>query len=251
MVRKMKCPYCGTLIDVSSHWDSTICPKCHETIEIGADIFKLSEEEQKKENEDAMKRIREEEAVREARIKETKSRMRALFHLPPEDPYSDIKFEDEEQESDASAGSKSVIPNAIGILAIAVGAFVIIVCILIWIMFSARMASSDSTQISATGASIQTVAVSNKPTVEASDGKWQDGYTIDSNSQDGKKMIDYQSEPGKQRNILVTVKKNDSTAASVSNSSSTSSTSNAQVEVLGNGDGFNNLLSSGKQSSDK
>lgn len=207
MVRMMKCPCCGKDVRVSSHWTTATCQNCHESFEIGMEVFELSEEEQAKEQERAMKEIHEKEQEKQDRQVETERRLRQMLHLPEPDPYAGIKFEDEEEEkpvkSDSTDNKKRLL------IAGVIGAGVLVVVILVVIIVSAIGSNSSAPAVAAnTPAPEQTgvtqVASSGEATVEQYDGAWTDGFSIDSNPDDGKYMIDLQSsDTGEQKEVYL------------------------------------------------
>lgn len=207
MVRMMKCPYCGKDVRVSSHWITATCQNCHESFEIGMEVFELSEEEQAKEQERAMKEIHEKEQEKQDRQVETKRRLRQMLHLPEPDPYAGIKFEGEEEEkpvkNDSSDNKKRLL------IAGVIGAGVLVVVILTVIIVSAIGSNSSAPAVAAnTPAPEQTevtqVTSSGEATVEQYDGAWTDGFSIDSNPDDGKYMIDLQSsDTGEQKEVYL------------------------------------------------
>lgn len=215
MVRKINCPYCGTIVGVSSHWTTATCPKCSQSFEIGVDVFDLSEEEQKKENELAMKKIHEEEEARKERAIETKRRVREFLHLPEPDPYADIEFEDEDdgKASPESADDKKKKMLIIGGIA---GVLLLFVIIFI-IMISAAMKKAPAGAVTQTEQKQTVVTQENKSanqknnpvkqdeataTTEKHDSGWVDGFAIDSNPSDGRYKIDLQSsDSGEQREV--------------------------------------------------
>lgn len=207
MVRMMKCPCCGKDVRVSSHWTTATCQNCHESFEIGVEVFELSEEEQAKEQERAMKEIHEKEQEKQDRQVETKRRLRQILHLPEPDPYAGIKFEGEEEEkpvkNDSADNKKRLLIAGI------IGAGVLVVIILAVIIVSALGSDSSAPAVAAnTPAPEQTevtqVASSGEATVEQYDGTWTDGFSIDSNPDDGKYMIDLQSsDTGEQKEVYL------------------------------------------------
>ena len=206
MVRMMKCPYCGKDVRVSSHWTTATCQNCHESFEIGVEVFELSEEEQAKEQERAMKEIHEKEQEKQDRQIETKRRLRQMLHLPEPDPYAGIKFEGEEEEKPVkndNMGNKKRL-----LIAGVIGAGVLVIIVLAVIIVSALGSNSVQPIAEATPAPEQTeatqVASSGEATVEQYDGTWTDGFSIDSNPDDGKYMIDLQSsDTGEQKEVYL------------------------------------------------
>ena len=216
MVRKMKCPYCGTNVNVSSHWTDATCQNCHQNFEIGVEIFELSEAEQKKEMELATQKIHAEEKAREERAIETKRRLRQMLHIPEPDPHANIKFEDEEEEkkakqenADDDKKKKLIIIGGIAGIAL-----IFIIVFVIMITSAMKKASSDQTASAPEAKQEQTTEVTqtaaddaistSEVTSEAHDGGWVDGFSIDSNSSDGRYKIDLQSsDTGEQREVNV------------------------------------------------
>lgn len=206
MVRMMKCPYCGTDVRVSSHWTTATCQSCHESFEIGVEVFELSEEEQAKEQERAVKEIHEKEQEKQDRQVETKRRLRQMLHLPEPDPYAGIKFEGEEEEKPAK--NEGVDSKKRLLIAGVIGAGVLVIIILVVIIVSALGSNSVQPIAETTPTPEQTevtqVASSGEATVEQYDGSWTDGFSIDSNPDDGKYMIDLQSsDTGEQKEVYL------------------------------------------------
>lgn len=208
MVRMMKCPYCGKDVRVSSHWTTATCQSCHENFEIGVEVFELSEEEQAKEQERAVKEIHEKEQEKQDRQVETKRRLRQMFHLPEPDPYAGIKFEGEEEEKPVK--NDSIDNKKRLLIAGVIGAGVLVIIILVVIIVSALGSNSVQpiAETTPTPTSEQTevtqVASSGEATVEQYDGSWTDGFSIDSNPDDGKYMIDLQSsDTGEQKEVYL------------------------------------------------
>lgn len=206
MVRMMKCPYCGKDVRVSSHWTTATCQSCHESFEIGVEVFELSEEEQAKEQERAMKEIHEKEQEKQDRQVETKRRLRQMFHLPEPDPYAGIKFEGEEEEKPVK--NDSIDNKKRLLIAGVIGAGVLVIIVLAVIIVSALGSNSVQPIAEATPAPEQTEATqvvsSGEATVEQYDGTWTDGFSIDSNPDDGKYMIDLQSsDTGEQKEVYL------------------------------------------------
>lgn len=208
MVRMMKCPYCGKDVRVSSHWTTATCQSCHENFEIGVEVFELSEEEQAKEQERAVKEIHEKEQEKQDRQVETKRRLRQMFHLPEPDPYAGIKFEGEEEEKPVK--NDSIDNKKRLLIAGVIGAGVLVIIILVVIIVSALGSNSVQpiAETTPTPAPEQTevtqVASSGEATVEQYDGSWTDGFSIDSNPDDGKYMIDLQSsDTGEQKEVYL------------------------------------------------
>lgn len=206
MVRMMKCPYCGKDVRVSSHWTTATCQNCHESFEIGVEVFELSEEEQAKEQERAMKEIHEKEQEKQDRQIETKRRLRQMLHLPEPDPYAGIKFEGEEEEKPVKNDNMDNKKRLL--IAGVIGAGVLVIIVLAAIIVSALGSNSVQPIAEATPAPEQTeatqVASSGEATVEQYDGTWTDGFSIDSNPDDGKYMIDLQSsDTGEQKEVYL------------------------------------------------
>lgn len=206
MVRMMKCPYCGKDVRVSSHWTTATCQSCHESFEIGVEVFELSEEEQAKEQERAVKEIHEKEQEKQDRQVETKRRLRQMLHLPEPDPYAGIKFEGEEEEKPAK--NEGVDSKKRLLIAGVIGAGVLVIIILVVIIVSALGSNSVQPIAETTPTPEQTevtqVASSGEATVEQYDGSWTDGFSIDSNPDDGKYMIDLQSsDTGEQKEVYL------------------------------------------------
>lgn len=208
MVRMMKCPYCGKDVRVSSHWTTATCQSCHESFEIGVEVFELSEEEQAKEQERAMKEIHEKEQEKQDRQVETKRRLRQMLHLPEPDPYAGIKFEGEEEEKPAK--NEGVDSKKRLLIAGVIGAGVLVIIILVVIIVSALGSNSVQPIAETTPTStpeqteVTQVASSGEATVEQYDGSWTDGFSIDSNPDDGKYMIDLQSsDTGEQKEVYL------------------------------------------------
>ena len=207
MVRQMKCPFCGNMVSVSSHWETATCSKCHQNFEITVDVFELTEEEQAKEMEAAKQKIQADEARRDERTKETKKRLRAALHLPEEDPHANVKFEDDEK-NDAGDAKEPMDRKKLAILGGLIGVVVLFIVIFALVIGAAmKKANSNKDNAEATPSSTtQTEAVvsDGKATVEDNDGDWVDGYAIDSNNEDGKYMIDLQSSDGEQKEVTLT-----------------------------------------------
>lgn len=206
MVRMMKCPYCGKDVRVSSHWTTATCQSCHESFEIGVEVFELSEEEQAKEQERAMKEIHEKEQEKQDRQIETKRRLRQMLHLPEPDPYAGIKFEGEEEEKPVK--NDSIDNKKRLLIAGVISAGVLVIIILVVIIVSALGSNSVQPIAETTPTPEQTgvtqVASSGEATVEQYDGSWTDGFSIDSNPDDGKHMIDLQSsDTGEQKEVYL------------------------------------------------
>lgn len=206
MVRMMKCPYCGKDVRVSSHWTTATCQSCHESFEIGVEVFELSEEEQAKEQERAVKEIHEKEQEKQDRQVETKRRLRQMFHFPEPDPYAGIKFEGEEEEKPVK--NDSIDNKKRLLIAGVIGAGVLVIIILVVIIVSALGSNSVQPIAETTPTPEQTevtqVASSGEATVEQYDGTWTDGFSIDSNPDDGKYMIDLQSsDTGEQKEVYL------------------------------------------------
>ena len=206
MVKMMKCPYCGKDVRVSSHWTTATCQSCHESFEIGVEVFELSEEEQAKEQERAVKEIHEKEQEKQDRQVETKRRLRQMFHLPEPDPYAGIKFEGEEEEKPVK--NDSIDNKKRLLIAGVIGAGVLVIIILVVIIVSALGSNSVQPIAETTPTPEQTevtqVASSGEATVEQYDGAWTDGFSIDSNPDDGKYMIDLQSsDTGEQKEVYL------------------------------------------------
>lgn len=210
MVRMMKCPYCGKDVRVSSHWTTATCQNCHESFEIGVEVFELSEEEQAKEQERAMKEIHEKEQEKQDRQVETKRRLRQMFHMPEPDPYAGIKFEGEEEEkpvkNDSTDNKKRLL------IAGVIGAGVLVIIILVVIIVSVLGSNSVQPIAEATPTltpepeqtEVTQMTSSGEATVEQYDGTWTDGFSIDSNPDDGKYMIDLQSsDTGEQKEVYL------------------------------------------------
>lgn len=216
MVRKMKCPYCGTNVNVSSHWTDATCQNCHQNFEIGVEIFELSEAEQKKEMELATQKIHAEEKAREERAIETKRRLRQMLHIPEPDPHANIKFEDEEEEKKAKQENTDndkrkkliIIGGIAGIVLIFIIVFAIMITSAMKKVSSDQTASAPEAKPAQTTEVIQTAAndtvLTSEVTSEAHDGGWVDGFSIDSNPSDGRYKIDLQSsDTGEQREVNV------------------------------------------------
>lgn len=216
MVRKMKCPYCGTNVNVSSHWTDATCQNCHQNFEIGVEIFELSEAEQKKEMELATQKIHAEEKAREERAIETKRRLRQMLHIPEPDPHANIKFEDEEEEKKAKQTNTDddkkkkfiIIGGIAGIVLIFIIVFVIVITSAMKKASSAQTASASEAKPAQTIEVVQTesndTVLTSEVTSEAHDGGWVDGFSIDSNPSDGRYKIDLQSsDTGEQREVNV------------------------------------------------
>lgn len=211
MVRQMKCPFCGNMVSVSSHWETATCNKCHQNFEITVDVFELTEEEQAKEMEAATKKIQEQEALRDERTKETKKRLRAALHLPEEDPHANVKFEDDEKpESDAPAKEPMdrkkmlILGGCIGVVLLFIIIFVIFIKAALGARSSGASTQSGAAQPAQTQVQTEAVTSDGQATVEQHDGSWVDGFAIDSNNEDGKYMIDLQSSDGDQREVTLT-----------------------------------------------
>lgn len=216
MVRKMKCPYCGTNVNVSSHWTDATCQNCHQNFEIGVEIFELSEAEQKKEMELATQKIHAEEKAREERAIETKRRLRQMLHIPEPDPHANIKFEDEEEEKKAKQENTDddkkkkliIIGGIAGIVLIFIIVFVIMISSAMKKASSAQTASAPEAKPPQTTEVMQTASndtvLASEVTSEAHDSGWVDGFSIDSNPSDGRYKIDLQSsDTGEQREVNV------------------------------------------------
>ena len=210
MVRKMKCPYCGTNVNVSSHWTDATCQNCHQNFEIGVEIFELSEAEQKKEMELATQKIHAEEKAREERAIETKRRLRQMLHIPEPDPHANIKFEDEEEEKKAKQENADDDKKKKLIIIGGIAGIVLIFIIVFAIMITSAMkkASSGQTASAPKAKPAQTAAndtiSTSELTSEAHDGGWVDGFSIDSNPSDARYKIDLQSsDTGEQREVNV------------------------------------------------
>ena len=206
MVRMMKCPYCGKDVRVSSHWTTATCQSCHESFEIGMEVFELSEEEQAKEQERAMREIHEKEQEKQDRQAETKRRLRQMLHLPEPDPYAGIKFEGEDEKKSVKNGSTDTKKRLL--VGGVIGAGVLVIIILVVIIVSALGSSNAPAVAEVTPAPEKTetvtVASSGEATVEKYDGSWTDGFSIDSNPDDGKYMIDLQSsDSGEQKEVYL------------------------------------------------
>lgn len=206
MVRMMKCPYCGKDVRVSSHWTTATCQSCHGSFEIGMEVFELSEEEQAKEQERALKEIHEKEQEKQDRQFETKRRLRQILHLPEPDPYAGIKFEGEGSETDnkvTDIKKSLIIAGCAGI-----GALIVIVLV-IMIVSAVKAGNSAPAVVTNTPAPVQPAASgqtasAGEATVEKYDGSWTDGFSIDSNPDDGKYMIDLQSsDSGEQKEVYL------------------------------------------------
>ena len=203
MVRPMKCPYCGSTVNVSSHWKDTTCPNCKNVFEIGLEVFELSEEEQKKEQERALADIKKKEEEAAMKKAETVKRLRQTFKLPEPDPHKHIKFEDDEPEKSEVPDSKKrmiIIGAAAG-----VGILVLIAVIFLASMIS-KKAAIDATAVTTTEATtVAETETSSSEVINTTDNQmydsgWNDGYSIDSNSEDGRFKIDLQdSDSGEQR----------------------------------------------------
>lgn len=214
MVRKMKCPFCQNVVNVSSHWETAICNKCHQRFEIGVDIFELTDEEQMKEMEEARKKIKEQEALRDERIKETRKRLRAAFRLPEEDPHVDVDFEDDETPdenvSDEDVSDEEPINRRklLILCGLACAVLLFIIIFVIFITTALRSKAGDTSTQSSVSQSAQeqtkSVTSDNKVTTEQHDGSWVDGFSVDSNNKDGKYMIDLQSSEKEQREVTLT-----------------------------------------------
>jgi hypothetical protein len=208
MVRKMKCPFCQNVVNVSSHWETAICNKCHQSFEIGVDIFELTDEEQMKEMEEARKKIKEQEALRDERIKETRKRLRAAFRLPEEDPHADVNFEDDEVSDEEESEKEPMNHKKLLILCgLACAVLLFIIIFVIFITTALRSKAGDTLAQSSTSqqTQVQTKSVTsdNKATTEQHDGSWVDGFSVDSNNKDGKYMIDLQSSDKEQREVTL------------------------------------------------
>lgn len=209
MVRKMKCPFCQNVVNVSSHWETAICNKCHQSFEIGVDIFELTDEEQMKEMEDARKKIKEQEALRDERIKETRKRLRAAFRLPEEDPHADVNFEDDEVSDEEESEKEPMNHKKLLILCgLACAVLLFIIIFVIFITTALMSKAGDTSTQSSVSQSVQEqtkpVVSDNKVTTEQHDGSWVDGFSVDSNNKDGKYMIDLQSSDKEQREVTLT-----------------------------------------------
>lgn len=211
MVRKMKCPFCGNQVSVSSHWETATCNKCHQNFEITVDIFELSDAEHEKEMDAAKKKIQEEELRRDERAKETKKRLRAALHLPEADPHAGVEFEDDEKVADETPEKQPKDRKKIIILGGLIGTVVLFVLIFALVIGSAlkkaNAGNADGNDTEATPSQTtqtESVETDDKPTVEENDGEWVDGYSIDSNNEDGKYMIDLQSSDGEQKEVTLT-----------------------------------------------
>lgn len=215
MVRKMKCPYCGTNVNVSSHWTDATCQSCHQNFEIGIEIFELSEAEQKKETELAVQKIYAEEKAREERAIETKRRLRQMLHIPEPDPHANVKFEDEEEKkakpenTDGDKKKKLIIIGGIaGIVLVLIIVFVIMIASAMKKISSAQTASASEVKPPQTTEVVQTASndtvLTSEVTSEAHDSGWVDGFSIDSNPSDGRYKVDLQSsDTGEQRDVNV------------------------------------------------
>lgn len=211
MVRQMKCPFCGNMVSVSSHWETATCSKCHQNFEITVDVFELTEEEQAKEMEAAKQKIQADEARRDERTKETRKRLRAAFHLPEEDPHANVKFEDDEKnDSDAPAKEPMdrkkmlILGGCIGVVLLFIIIFVIFIKAALGARSGAASTQSGAAQPAQTQVQTEAVTSDGQATVEQHDGSWVDGFAIDSNNEDGKYMIDLQSSDGDQREVTLT-----------------------------------------------
>lgn len=204
MVRPMKCPYCGSTVNVSSHWKDTTCPNCKNVFEIGLEVFELSEEEQKKEQERALADIKKKEEEAALRKAETAKRLRQTLKLPEPDPHKHIKFEDEEQPKTPEVTDKKKRMIMIGVAA---GVFVLILIVVIFLAsMISKKAAIDATAVTTTEATtVAETETSSSEVINTTDNQmydsgWNDGYSIDSNSEDGRFKIDLQdSDSGEQR----------------------------------------------------
>lgn len=237
MVRMMKCPYCGKDVRVSSHWTTATCQSCHESFEIGVEVFELSEEEQAKEQERAMKEIHEKEQEKQDRQIETKRRLRQMLHLPEPDPYVGIKFEGEEEEKPVK--NDSIDNKKRLLIAGVIGAGVLVIIILVVIIVSALGSNSVQPIAETTPTPEQTevtqMASSGEATVEQYDGAWTDGFSIDSNPDDGKYMIDLQSsDTGEQKEVYLKPDVEDNSEKDSVSQNSVQKTDDAKQELPDN-----------------
>lgn len=255
MVRTMNCPYCGKPVKVSSHWPTAICPSCHGNFDVGVEIFELTPEEQAKENEAALKKIKAEEDERDARVKKTRTRMRAMLHLPAEDPHAGVNFEDDEhpQGNDDAPDKKNTDDRKKKVI-IAAAAGVIALFLLIVILFFATVIRRMGGGSSGQQPSQQAQAVSSdssgqqaaEASSEANDGEWSDGYSIDSNTKDAEHKIDLQSSDGQKDYPSVSENEPAPSGSSFANTADVNTVSESSVPVSSSP-----LLSSGSGSEDK
>jgi len=209
MVRKMKCPFCQNVVNVSSHWETAICNKCHQSFEIGVDIFELTDEEQMKEMEDARKKIKEQKALRDEKAKEIRKRLRAALRLPEEDPHVDVNFEDDEVSDEEESEKEPMNHKKLLILCgLACAVLLFIIIFVIFITTALRSKAGDTFTQNSVSQSAQEqtkpVVSDKKVTTEQHDGSWVDGFSVDSNNKDGKYMIDLQSSDKEQREVTLT-----------------------------------------------
>lgn len=199
MVRPMKCPYCNNMVSVSSHWKETTCPNCKNVFEIGLEVFELSEEEQKKEQVKALADIHKKEQEAAMRKAETAKRLRQVFHLPEPDPHRHIKFEEDESE-------KTELPknNKKFVVIAGIAGGVIVFAIMVLILISALNKKLHTEEVVVTENQAEITETVNTTESQMYDSEWNDGYAIDSNSEDGRFKIDLQSsDTGEQKDVKV------------------------------------------------
>lgn len=200
MVRPMKCPYCGKEVSVSSHWTQTTCPDCRNEFEIGLEVFELSEEEQKKEQERALREIEKKEKEAAQRKAEASRRLRQALRLPQPDPHRHIKFEEPEPAKPENTDRKKRM-LAIGLITATVLLVLAAAGILLASAKSAPAGEADTGQpVQESQEPAPEPATDMSMEKQENDSGWNDGYAIDSNSEDGMFKIDLQfSDEGKQR----------------------------------------------------
>lgn len=201
MVRKTNCPNCGKPVSISSHWESATCGACHTVFSLTSDMFDISEEEQKRDIELAQKEIEAVEEKRKAQAKATRERLRRTLHLPEIDKYADVDFEDDTKSDDGSEEKPD--KKKLVVLGGVIGGAVLLVIILVVIIGSAlgRRGNTEAVSTEKQTTKQESVAendIQENPaaTTEEHDGTWVDGYAVDSNPDDGKYMIDLQSDDG-------------------------------------------------------
>lgn len=203
MVRPMKCPYCGKEVSVSSHWSDTTCPHCRNVFEIGLEVFELSEEEQKKEQERALAEIRRKEKEDADRKAEAARRLRRTFRLPDPDPHKNIRFEEEEKTAQEPCVKKKKM--AVILLLAGTVLFVVIAAAILLSVAGKRReepAPAPREETLQEEGSAQGEQVVDTTDGQAHDSGWNDGWSIDSNPEDGMFKIDLQSsDTGEQKDV--------------------------------------------------
>lgn len=201
MVRPMKCPYCGKEVSVSSHWSDTTCPHCRNVFEIGLEVFELSEEEQKKEQERALAEIRRKEKEDAERKAEAARRLRRTFRLPDPDPHKNIRFEEEEK----TAQEPSVRKKKMAVILLLAGTVLLVViaaAVLLSVAGKRREEPAPQEETLQEEGTEQGEQVVDTTDGQAHDSGWNDGWSIDSNPEDGMFKIDLQSsDTGEQKDV--------------------------------------------------